>query len=158
MQPHDVDRLAQALDRPRVAHAVPALHDLRPADAEAEHEAPAGHRLPASSPSSPVFAGVRPTVCRMPLPSLMREVFAARYASGVAPSCPQASADQTLSTPSFSASSTYVENSSQFSVFMPPPMAVFMRVSFVPSRCRCYNAPSYAEGGAPCSVLTVSLT
>ena len=51
-------------------------------------------------------AGVRVPPCRMPVPSLMVLVWAARKASGVTPSWPQASADQTEWTPRRSASCT----------------------------------------------------
>ena len=40
-----------------------------------------------------VLVGVRAPTCNMPVPNLILEVFAARYASGVAPSNPQASGD-----------------------------------------------------------------
>ena len=51
-------------------------------------------------------AGVRVPAWMMPVPSRMREVRAAMKASGVTASCPQASADQTQSTPRRSASTT----------------------------------------------------
>jgi hypothetical protein len=53
-----------------------------------------------------VMAGTRALICMMPVPRRMRSVFAARKASGVTASWPQASAVQTVSTPSFSASWT----------------------------------------------------
>jgi hypothetical protein len=43
----------------------------------------------------------------MPVARRMREVRAARYASGTTPSVPHASDDQTVSTPSRSASTTW---------------------------------------------------
>ncbi len=51
-------------------------------------------------------AGVRVPACMMPVPSIMRDVLPARYASGETASWPQASADQTLYTPRRSASWT----------------------------------------------------
>jgi hypothetical protein len=51
-------------------------------------------------------AGVRVPACRIPVPRRMRVVRAAMKASGVTPSWPQASADQTSSTPRRSASVT----------------------------------------------------
>ena len=73
------------------------------------------------------LAGVRATACMMPAPSLMRDVFAARYASGVAASCPHDSADHAKSTPRRSASTANVESSSQSSLpVIPKPMAVFI--------------------------------
>src|SRR5688572_14349314 len=51
-------------------------------------------------------AGVRVPACMIPAPRWMREVRAARNASGVTASWPQASADHTQSTPRRSASTT----------------------------------------------------
>jgi hypothetical protein len=53
-----------------------------------------------------VIAGDRPGIWRIAAPSLMRSVWAANQASGVAASEPYASAVQTESNPALSASSS----------------------------------------------------
>ena len=61
-----------------------------------------------------VLVGVRVPIWSTPVPNLIVDVLAARYARGVAPSKPQASGDQMLSTSSRSASTARVDSSSQF--------------------------------------------
>src|SRR5262245_11183782 len=71
---------------------------------------PSRKRLPliAASVSAviAVIDGARALICMIPVPSPMRDVRAARNASGVTASWPHASADHATSTPSFSASHT----------------------------------------------------
>ena len=52
-----------------------------------------------------IMEGTRELICRIPVPSFIRVVRAARNASGTTASIPHASADQAWSTPSRSASS-----------------------------------------------------
>ena len=62
-----------------------------------------------------IIDGTRELICKMPVPSLMRSVFAAMKASGTTASMPQASADQAKSTPRRSAAQVYSTNPSQSS-------------------------------------------
>ena len=77
-----------------------------------------------------VIDGVRALICMMPVPSRIRVVRAATKASGATASCPQASADQTASTPSLSASTAKLaagsKSRSRPEAAPPMPIAVFM--------------------------------
>ena len=77
-----------------------------------------------------VIDGARALICMMPVPSRIRVVRAATKASGATASWPHASADQTASTPSRSASTAKLAEGSKSrsrpEAALPMPIAVFM--------------------------------
>ena len=70
---------------------MPALDDLRPGRPEAEQEATPDRRSSVAAVIA-VFAGVRPGICMIALPSLIRSVVAPSQASTLTQSVPHASA------------------------------------------------------------------
>ena len=99
----DLDRFAGAAHGLVERDAVPAFHDLRSAGSDAEDAPSAGSARAAIARSSRASPVCRAPSSAMPEPSLIVDVQAARYASGVNASPAQNSAHHAEWTPSRSA-------------------------------------------------------
>jgi hypothetical protein len=75
-RPDDLDRLARPANGPVEANTMPALHDLRSAGTDPEHERPSDSARSDCADMASI-AGVRAPSCTIPVASRIREVQAA---------------------------------------------------------------------------------